>query len=261
MYDDRGIGAKVPLALKALSPSALGQETLAAAPKFPNTTDAASWSREFAQFASFRYGLPLPRYRITFASMDDHAGQVFDRLHECEIVIDQQYAGDIEVLGHVIAHELAHLTLNRAGVALDDHEANEQLTDSVAVLAGFGPILAAGKQRSKTHSSGSRRMRETTRIGYLAEAEIAWLMEVRGHIGGGSFWRRISIDRSRQEFCECPVCTTRLRLPDVEATIDIVCRECRVRQRVVLRRGSLLVVVVRAFWRQVRRAASRLTRA
>lgn len=258
MYDHRHIGAKVPLAVKALPPSAFDQPEVLEAPRWPHTSNALSWSKEFAQFASFRYGLPLPRFSIAFAPLAGHAGHVVDQLHHCNITIDSQFQTDTVVLAHVLAHELAHLLLNRAGIRLAEDEANELLTDSVAVLAGFGPIMIAGKERSKTHWHLSgvtiSKTVSTTRVGYLAEAEIAWLMNVRRHLGTGFPWPRRSVNRRRRESCTCPVCGTKLLLPDLDATIDLRCPECTLRQRILLRSGSLIRVAFRRFWQKIRHA-------
>jgi hypothetical protein len=256
MYDLRQLGPKLALAVRALPATGFAEAPVAEAPKWPHTHDAASWSREFARFASFRYGLPLPRYTIAFEPMDGHAGRVIDAGHECQIIIDSRYVTDIEILGHVIAHEVAHLVLNRVGLRAGDEWDNELLTDTLAVLAGFGPLMLAGKQRSRSNATLSTRSTTTTRIGYLAESDIAWLMAVRSRLGSDAPWPRRSINRRRHQSTTCPVCQTKLRLPDVVATIDIRCPSCTVRQRLCLRGGSLIAVALQELSRRVRSVAA-----
>lgn len=236
----------LPAAVRALPRAIICQPALLEAPKWPHTTDASSWSREFARFASMRYGLPLPLLSVEFHPLDaGRAGEVEDRGDSCVIVIDPRFQWDIEVLGHVLAHEVAHLLLHRMGVSLEAESDDERLTDAVAVLAGFGPLMLAGKGRSKETGVAGGVQTHTTAIGYLTAKEIRWLMRVREHIADSRPWLRRSVNRRRRHTIECPVCATQSRLPNLEATIDLTCPACLVRQRIRLRDGSFLATFVR----------------
>lgn len=252
MHERGSVGGLVPLAVKALPHELLARPSVLAAPTWPHTTTTLAWCYEFTRFASFRYGLPLPTYSIVFAQLNGHAGQVSDRENTFLITLDERFESDTEVLAHILAHELAHLLLNRTGIRAEPLESHERLTDAVAVLAGFGPVMLTGKERSRFTTSPSGYSVHTTRVGYLSQDELGWLIEIRHYLGARYTWPRKSIDRRRHETCACAVCSTRLRLPDLRATIDLQCPACLLKQRVLLQDGSPLEDALRRLWRWIR---------
>ncbi len=243
------VGPLVPIALKALPPALLAQPNLLETPAWSHTTTPLSWCYEFARFASYRYGLPLPRFEIAFRPLEGHAGDVADRGRTFVITIDEEFSDDRGILGHIVAHELSHLVINRARVNQELPATNELLTDLVAVLAGFGPVMVAGKERSTSWQTGDGERVRTVRVGYLSESELHWLMRVRHHITDQEPWLRPSLDRRRADKTPCVVCHTLLRLPDLRATIALRCPMCRVRQLVRLRHGSVVQDALFRLWR------------
>ena len=82
-----------------------------------------------------------------------------------------------EGLVAVVAHEVSHVALKSRGVRLADSTRNELLTETAAVLAGFGPLMrdAAYEEHWRT-KVGGRAMMSIRQQGYLHQRTIEYLM-------------------------------------------------------------------------------------
>ena len=63
------------------------------------------------------------------------------------IYVDPRYLKDHSQLVHMIAHEFAHGVLARDGVAVEDLEEDERLTEVATALVGFGQIMLDNQMR------------------------------------------------------------------------------------------------------------------
>lgn len=79
----------------------------------------------------------------------------------------------------MLGHEVAHIALKSRGVWLDDRAKNELLTETAAVLAGFGPLMreAAYAERWEARVAGDDVT--VTSQGYLHQRTIDLLMDRR----------------------------------------------------------------------------------
>lgn len=85
-----------------------------------------------------------------------------------------------EALVAVIAHEVSHIALKSRGVWLPDSARNELLTETAAVLAGFGPLMRAAAYTEHWRTTiGGREMMSITQQGYVHQRTIELLMDRR----------------------------------------------------------------------------------
>lgn len=240
----------VPLALRALPPALIERPPVTKTPEWLQISDPVEWSTKFTRFAAKRYGLSLSYFKIKFEELDGgRAGEIRDHGSEFVIFVEPLYKQDAAALSHILAHEMAHVVLNRARMALEPERSNELLTDAVAVLAGFGELFLGRKFHVEVF--GFKPVPLIT-LGYLSQAEIRWLNRVRHRLGAGAPWPRRRVNRVEQDRMTCAVCQTMLALPSIEATIDLVCPHCTLRQRAGLEMGSWLTVRLRRLLARVR---------
>ena len=140
----------------------------------------------------------------------------------------------------IIAHEMAHVVLGLKNVILEPIQRNEELTDTVSVLAGFGEAAYSASLQERVNPflllvgtvSVSRR-----RLGYLPRNEILHLSKIKKLISlrqPVKRWR--VIDPSVTRIVDCYACSMKLRVPDLTGKLVISCPVCQMRQHVVLRR-------------------------
>ena len=183
----------VPLALQALPPGIVALPPIRRTPEWVRVSDPVAWSERFTTFAAKRYGLTLSYFKVKFEELDGAAvGEVRDYGSEFLIRVEPLFKDDAAALSHILAHEVAHVVLNRAGIGLEPERSNELLTDTVAVLAGFGELFLGKKLPVKVHGFGTMPI---ATIGYLNQAEIRWLNRARYRLGEGAPWPRRRIDR------------------------------------------------------------------
>lgn len=99
------------------------------------------------------------------------------------VLIQELYRYDDELLTVFIAHEVAHVALLARGVRLPKRRDNEELTDTAAVLAGFGPLMRRASFYQSEEKVGRRRWRVSyRRFGYLHRRAIEILMDRRAKL-------------------------------------------------------------------------------
>ena len=102
-----------------------------------------------------------------------------DRPVRWRIHVVPSLAASEPALVAVLGHEVAHIALKSRGVSLDDRAKNELLTETAAVLAGFGPLMheAAYAERWEARLGGD----DVTVVsqGYLHQRTIELLMDRR----------------------------------------------------------------------------------
>jgi hypothetical protein len=86
----------------------------------------------------------------------------------------------------VLAHEVAHIFLHRRRLEFTEVLDNEVLTDTTALVYGFGALLLDTYQVTETStpiSGGERITRHEEKLGYLSPEEYGWLLHKRGQLG------------------------------------------------------------------------------
>ena len=194
------------------------------------------FAKELVRLIAARYGITLARVALKFSSLDDKAGRVQIRNGVWYIEIAEKFKSEDEQLASILAHEVAHVLMGTRRIGLEPELRNEELTDCIAALAGFGRIMLQANERSRVEYLVFFMREVTTHLGYLRSDALRWILRVQAQLSRDVVRRRWSrIDPARQGFVECPACATRLRLPGTETTIRLRCACCGLRQRVELR--------------------------
>ena len=175
------------------------------------------------------YGLPMPIVAVKYAVVKRHAaGHVQQRNGVWYIDIDEAYRLDAERLVVIVAHEVAHVLLERFNTRLENPLENERLTDCVAALGGFVRIMASGRFRSRTTGiPGVVSTTRTSTLGYLSREALQFLINIQGRIAERDFRRRRTpIDPRRHPILACHGCGTRARLPTALGKVRLECSVC-----------------------------------
>lgn len=185
-----------------------------------------------------QYRLDMPKIEIRFVSVSVHytgkyaskiqyAGKIQKRGNVWRIDVSSTAVVDERQLLSVVAHEIAHIVLQNAGVELAPVQANEELTDTVAVMAGFGGLMRSANFRTHDEVEFPLRRVIHTTLGYLPVEDIDFLWHVRERIAHKRPIRRFTpAPLPSSVLFDCYGCGTSSRLPDVSGTLDIRCRKC-----------------------------------
>jgi hypothetical protein len=245
----------VRIAAKALGRERIAKEPIAKPPRQLREERATFWrSRNenarrhvlyairLARLVAERYNLPLEGFGdFRFEDLkDSSAAIVTSRGNSYFIEIDLKYRDDCIGLLSVLAHEFAHVFLARANVRLPDKQRNEELTDTIAALAGFGPVMKKACMRVRTESLVLATIQTTHYLGYLFREDLAWLCRIQARIKDRNPLRRMrsTIDPEQHDFSPCPACGSHLRLPQRSAAILITCPRCGFIQQLRLLLGA-----------------------
>jgi hypothetical protein len=193
-----------------------------------------------ARLIAERYGLVLEHGDFRFVNLRDAAGRVTVRGRAYFIEINVRYREDPEAVASIMAHEFAHVFLAARGIRLAPDRRNEELTDTTAILAGFGPIMARTCERTRVNYYIVAFSLRTTYLGYLRRPAVTWLTDLQQRIAVGQFVRvRSLLDPAERDYILCPGCMSKLRLPKRTARILLTCPVCHLKQELKLRLGSL----------------------
>lgn len=207
------------------------------------TTSAArlEFVKWLVVFCAGRYLIDMPRIAVKFSNLKtNEAGHVYYREGIWYVEIDEAFKWSDLSLTAIIAHEMAHVVLGLKNVRLEPTIRNEELTDTVAILAGFGQVTYAACLQEKLNPilllvgiiSVSRH-----KLGYLPRNEIMYLSKIKKSISLSQPVRRWRvIDPSISPIIGCYSCSMKLRVPDLTGKLVISCPVCQMKQRVVLRR-------------------------
>ncbi len=241
-----------------LAVGALGRQRVARPPVFELPEPAAhekpsfrNWSQNtratchvryairLARLTAERYGLALEHGDFRFVHLRDAAGRVTIRGRAYFIEINVRYREDPEGVASIMAHEFAHVFLAMRGICLAPDRRNEELTDTTAILAGFGPIMKRTCERTRTKFYVVASSTETTYLGYLKRPAVTWLTELQYRIALGQFVRvRSLLDPAERGYTLCPGCMSKLRLPQLTTCILLTCPVCHLKQELRLKLGS-----------------------
>lgn len=191
-------------------------------------------------FATKRYGLESPRVAVKFSHLPSHeAGHVFAHNGTGYIEIDHHHRHNKVSLAAIVAHEVAHVLLGQRGVRIEQTSANEEFTDAVAVLAGFGKIMHRACLQEYINPwllpfGGVQRM--TIKQGYLKREEIAYLARLQYLIHEQRPVRRwCAVTLAPGCRIHCYACGVGLKAAPSSGTFNVRCKQCGMRQRVTFR--------------------------
>lgn len=228
----------VQLATKALGPAVCSQVALSSLPTIPRpgtftatSTGVQAESHQtivagLAARASDQYRVPLPPLQVIVADLDDAAAKIRIGTVYTQLIVAQRYSYDAAQLISIVAHEIAHYVLERAGISLECTVENERLTDSVAVFAGFGPVMLKGYLKSTSNTVGLTTYTRTETLGYLSIPEIRSLHTHREQLVRGTTKHRRAAVITPDRITSCWFCYNRIRLPQITATVRLRCRAC-----------------------------------
>ena len=108
----------------------------------PDIDEGMEFLKKLTLAVGKHYKLEMPRLKVKYSWLDNReAAHVFMRYGVWYIEVDDRYYADDIRLMVIIAHEMSHVVLGLKKVTLEPTLRNEELTDAVAVLAGFGNIF------------------------------------------------------------------------------------------------------------------------
>ena len=209
----------VPIELRyaAILNSVLGGDTLG--------RSEVERAKRIARFVLDRYRLSSQRIALRFVETDDFAGQVGWRGETWYIDLSRRIRRTDAELVAVLAHEVAHVVLARCSVRLEPELRNERLTDAVAVLAGFGPVMLRAYDRVRIRYYVVAFSYSRTRMGYLQRRDIRELNKRRSSLQlyGVKKLHRVELDSL---LVRCPGCGRQLKLPKLESRLKVRCPVC-----------------------------------
>ena len=219
------------IAVEVLGADCTSSPAVRAPPYLPGSMQAdarVELAKGLVRLCVRQYRLNMPKIAIRFVSEPvDYAGKIQQRGNVWRINLASAAVVDDRQLLSVVAHEIAHIVLQNAGVELAPVQANEELTDTVAVMAGFGRLMRSANfmTHHKVELLGSREIHTT--LGYLPVEDIDFLWHVRERIAHKRPIRRFTpAPLPSSVLFDCYGCGTSSRLPDVSGTLKIRCRKC-----------------------------------
>lgn len=167
----------------------------------------------------------------------------------------------------VMAHEIAHIFLDRAGLSFTDTFQNEVLTDVAICCLGFGHSYLSAQRSFSYKVDRSRSENRTNTFGYITPDEIGFVLSVRQCITGENIKNQITSEYGRESFergyriftkrlnskpfvqsklsrffhsttnnpnktvmeFKCPICSQNMRVPLLRKKIIVTCPNCSTR--------------------------------
>lgn len=189
------------------------------------------FAKQIVRYVAQRFGVALPKLAMKFSQLEGHAGHVQFRNGVWYVDIDEAYLWDDAGLTAIVAHEFAHVVLGEKRIRLEPTQRNEELTDTLAALAGFGHILREVCERIEEDSTGVYTRRITKSLGYLGRQDIGALISVQERLSSGVPKRRLrSLEIANARRIACLACGTVIRLPVIEGRLRIRCPVCGLKE-------------------------------
>ncbi|MGK7926423.1 MAG: hypothetical protein AB4290_14490, partial [Spirulina sp.] len=129
--------------------------------------------------------LPNGSILVTYKNNLDVPGRVeLTPRNEYFIELHSRYKENTHDIAAILAHEITHIFLYRAGLWLNDSLDNEILTDTTSIYLGIGWLgLNAYRltTKKKNNNSGQRYIQyQEERLGYITPEEFAYVLGKRG---------------------------------------------------------------------------------
>ncbi len=90
----------------------------------------------------------------------------------------------VSELWAIMAHELAHIFLDRIGLRFRETLENEVLTDTTAIYLGFGCTVLSAQDQITRHNVDGGKTTTTKVFGYLSPDEMGYVLAQRDYIRG-----------------------------------------------------------------------------
>ncbi|MDF0536039.1 hypothetical protein PY479_17410 [Shewanella sp. A32] len=206
----------------------------------PDEDEEMEFLKKLILACAQKYELKIPKIMVKYSWLDDgEAAHVHFESGVWYIEVDDKYCTDDRRLTTIIAHEMSHVVLLGHDIRLEPTLKNEELTDAVAILAGFGTFFHEVCSTEEVIQSEKEEDIYTIKyqtLGYLKREDIEYLLEVK---------EKISIDRTVArllpiKLCEnlfCSACGAEIRALKRQGTFRVTCPICTNRQ--VVRIGTI----------------------
>jgi hypothetical protein len=158
----RGLGAE---AVRGFATSVLPVEVA-----FGDEEDLAAGVRRIVAVMAGHLGLPPAPVSVRFRRMPEAAWVELAEGPGYAVELHERFAGQRRDIGAVLAHEMTHVFLHRAGLSFAGTDENEILTDTAAAYLGAGWLLLDAYRRDAVSSQ---------RLGYLTPEEYGYVLAKR----------------------------------------------------------------------------------
>lgn len=207
----------------------------------PDWDEGMEFLKKLTLACARHYRFDMPRLKVAYSWLEGGiAARVSMRADIWYIEVDDKYCVDDIRQMVIVAHEMAHVVLDKKRVRLKPTLRNEELTDTVAVLAGFGNVFEKVCSTKEQFESdcGTKTITQTQSMGYLKRADIQYLLSIKKKLLGHTAvkrWAAIKADGS--EDLRCLVCDALIRVPNRKGVFNVLCSVCGGRQ--VARLGDI----------------------
>jgi hypothetical protein len=210
---------KLPKLPSSKNASAIGQALLALHSRIPAADIVTKWKE-------FNKPNPPPEYRNTpillvqwLAREISHHFSIFDTTFVVEINKNLEAEARVEVsssreifieysgrksvcsaeLIATLAHEIAHIFLDRLDLRFSDKLENEVLTDTATIYLGFADHYLDSQWDSE-ENIGSYQVKQSFRLGYLSVDEIGYIAARRDRLLGTNTLKKLRTDIGRAAY-------------------------------------------------------------
>ncbi len=132
--------------------------------------DPATGVRRIVRVMVAHLGLPPAPVSVRFRAMAEAAWVELTDGPGYAVELHERFAGQRRDVGAVLAHEVTHVFLHRAGLSFPDTGENEVLTDTAAGYLGAGWLLLDAFREDAL---------STQRLGYLTPEEFGYVLAKR----------------------------------------------------------------------------------
>jgi len=176
---------------------------------------------------------PWPKIRVRFIKLLGHPAHVIQNGTTWDIEIDPKYKWKKDALVAIIAHEVAHVVLGKKQLQLSPKQLNEELTDTTAILGGFGRAMLAATYIEDNFLDHTH----IERLGYLRSNEIKHLGKIKQYISQGRPIKKFyPVYLSAKREIDCYSCSQKLKIPENKIGKGIIkCPICQMKQLVTLK--------------------------
>ncbi|MDB1088598.1 hypothetical protein PJ985_13580 [Streptomyces sp. ACA25] len=172
------VRASVTALYRGLSPATVRGFPLSVLPVdvgFGDDEELSAGVQRIARVMVRHLGLPEARIVVSFRRMDEAAWVELTDGPEYHVELHPRFDGHRRDIGAVLAHEVMHVFLHRAGLALEGTAANEILTDTAAAYLGAGWLLLDAFRQDAVSSQ---------KLGYLTPEEYGYVLAKRAAVFG-----------------------------------------------------------------------------
>ena len=168
---------------------------------YPTQSDESIFIQKIAKKVAAHYRLDNTTFIVGFNSSLDAAAIVEIRNSD-QIFIEYNHSGRINMvdLWPTLAHEIAHIYLNRLGIEYKETIQNEILTDTATIILGFGHCYLSAQRKEVTEFSNSGTSYTTKSLGYLSPEEMGYILSIRDHIRGENTFPLIHSDIGKSAY-------------------------------------------------------------